>query len=56
MIQIDRTEGLARYYLQAQVGRLSLEQSRASIKESRIALQEARRTKLSECQKYSTDG
>ncbi|EXJ76981.1 hypothetical protein A1O3_10138 [Capronia epimyces CBS 606.96] len=45
--EIDRTEQLARDYLQAYVGWLSLEESRASIKQSKIALEEGKRTKLS---------
>ena len=47
LVQLERTEQLARDYLQAHVARLSLEESRASIKQSKIALEESKRTKLS---------
>lgn len=46
MTEIDRTEQLARDYFQAQVGWLSLEESRESIKQSRNSLAESKRTKL----------
>ncbi|KAJ3572651.1 hypothetical protein NPX13_g4979 [Xylaria arbuscula] len=44
--QISCTEALTRDYLQHQVGRASLEDSRASIKQARISIEESRRTKL----------
>ncbi|KAI1357323.1 hypothetical protein F5Y08DRAFT_324541 [Xylaria arbuscula] len=44
--QISCTEALARDYLQYEVGKASLEESRASIKQARISLEESRRTKL----------
>lgn len=52
MVQIHRTEQLARDYLQAHVGWLSLEESRESIKQSKIALEESQRTKLSKSLSY----
>lgn len=51
MTQIERTEELARDYLQIEVGRLSLQESRASIKQSKIAQEESRRTNLGKCYK-----
>ena len=56
MVQVERTEQLARDYLQAHVARLSLEESRASIRQSKIALEESKRTKLGKLSSHRING